>query len=288
MLLTGRENHLSYAEDDSRTIVQGIGKELMFQTGKLVERKKFKKRHGMAFWIAGIFTFAIEFMLGVNAAFLADQSLIIVTHNMLTGTPLDGLASVIALIAALAVGFCMVFGGMWVFGGFIDNIEDARAYRDEYGTSSWPVALLWLLLIAIMGLDFFTLLFRAAFFAEKGALPLFAFFVILIFLPPIIGPLIHVLEHTPRDRRLTRARNHAETLEVDDITQAVEMMDPDLRSRWLGGDDTALNEHYERVDQERQAAFERAEAEEDERAAKRTKRLNRPLPTAALPPRKNP
>ncbi len=71
-------------------------------------------------------------------------------------------------------------------------------------------------------------MFRAPYFAEKGALALFAFFVILIFLPPILGPSIHVLEHTPRDRRPARARQDA----------------ADLRSRWLNGDVSALQDYY--------------------------------------------
>jgi signal transduction histidine kinase len=254
----------------------------MFQS-KIQERKKIKKQHGIFFWVAGAFTFAIEFMLGVNASFLADQSLLIVTHNMLADTPLDPLASVIALLVSLIVGFCLVGGGMWVFAGFINTLEDARSYQEAYGTSGWPVALLWLLLVFVMSLDFFTLLFRAAYFAEKGATALFAFFIVLIFIPPVIGPLIHVLENTPRDRRLTRSRNRAEVLEIDDIESAVDYMDPDLRSRWLAGDQTALSEHYERIDDERQRQYDAQQQKADEKASKRGKRTNNPLATAALP-----
>lgn len=246
--------------------------------------QKSKKRHSLAFYVVGIFTFAIEFMLGVNAAFLVDQSVRIVTENMLAGTPIAPLAGVITLIASLAVGFCFVFGGMWVFGGFMDSLADAEAYEDENGTNKWPRTMVWLLFIAVIALDFTTLLFRATFFAEKGANALFAFFVILIFMPPVLGPLIHVLEHTPRGRRLNKARRQAEALEIDDVTRVVETMDPDLRSRWLNGDEGALQEHYDRVAVQRQEAYDYEQQKIKERDAKKH-RANQPLPTGTARPK---
>jgi hypothetical protein len=245
--------------------------------------KKASKRHSLAFYVIGTFTFAIEFMLGVNAAFLVDQSVRIVTENMLTGTPIAPLAGAITLIASLAVGFCFVFGGMWVFGGFMDSLADAEAYEDENGTNAWPRVMVWLLFLAVIALDFTTLLFRAAYFAEKGASALFAFFVILLLMPPVLGPLIHVLENTPRGRRLNKARRQAEALEIDDVTRVVEAMDPDLRSRWLDGDATALQEHYDRVDVQRQEAYEYEQQKIRERDEKKQK-SRQGLPTGkALP-----
>src|SRR5579859_1105401 len=141
-------------------------------SGKLVERKQVKKKHGFAFYIIGLFTLAIEMMLGINAAFLVDQSIAVVAHNMLAGTFIEALAPAISLIISLIVGICFVFGGCWTFAGFMDSLDDARAYRDAYGTSNWPVVSFWTLEISIVALDFTTLLFRASYFAEKGAIPL--------------------------------------------------------------------------------------------------------------------
>lgn len=214
--------------------------------------KKAKRQHGTAFYVIGVFTFAIESMLGINAAFLVDQSVQIVARNMLEGTPLALLSGLITLIISLAVGFSFVAGGMWTFSGFMESLDDARAYRDEYGTNHWPVIMVWALVIAVIILDFTTLMFRASFFADKGASALLAFFVVLIFLPPILGALVHVLENTPRNRRLSKARQYAEQLEGDSVSSLVEVMDEDLRSRWLSGDVTAVHEHYSRIEEQRE------------------------------------
>lgn len=243
---------------------------------------KARPRHGAAFYVIGLFTFAIESMLGVNAAFLVWQSISIVGDNMLKGTFLAPIAPLITLIISLAVGFCFISGGMWVFGGFMDSLDDARAYVDAYGSGRWPVVLVWLLMVAVVALDFTTLLFRASYFAEKGATALFAFFIILIFLPPVLGPLIHVLEHTPRDRKLAKARVYAEELETDDVTSLVEVMDSDLRSRWLDGDASAIEEHHNRVAAARAEAYAYEQQKIKEREEKRAAK-NRPLAPASLP-----
>lgn len=259
----------------------------MFGDGKLRE-KKAKKRHTPAYYVVGTFTFSIEFMLGVNAAFLVDQSISIVARNMLAGTFLEPLASVITLLVSLAVGFCFVFGGMWVFSGFMDSLDDARAYMAEYGTNRWPVVMIWILMLAVVALDFTTLLFRAAFFAERGAGALFVFFLILILMPPVLGAIIHVLEHTPRDRRLAKARQYGESLESDDAEQLVRVMDPDLRSRWLNGDASAVQAHYDRVaalraenqayEQQQIAARDAKKQEEEDRKQIGQENRKRPLP----------
>jgi hypothetical protein len=239
---------------------------------------KAKKRHGAAFWIVGLFTFAIESMLGLNAAFLVDQSLSIVVGNMLRGTPFAGLAPLITLFAGLVVGVCFVAGGVWTFAGFMDAIADAKAYAKAYRTNNWPVWTVRALFAAIILLDFTTLCFRATFFAERGALFLFIFFLIIIALPPILGPLIYVLDNTPRDRKLTKARQYGEQLETEDIYSVIEQMDPDLRSRWLADDPTALQEHYDRVAQRRQEAYEYEQQKIQER-----EQTDRPLVTIPLP-----
>lgn len=243
--------------------------------------KQHKKRHTLAYYVVALFTLAIELMLGINAAFLVFQSVSIVANNMLAGTSFMAVAPLIALFCSLAVGFCFVMGGMWTYAGFIDSLKDARAYiaaeiapmlenSPSYTppmTVYWPIWLIWAGFVAIIGLDFATLAFRAAYFAQRGEIALLGFFVILILLPPILGPLIYVLEHTPRDRRLTKARHEVETLEVSDIERAVRTMDPDLRSRWLANDKTALQAHYDRVDGQRQenAAYERQKIQPNDR-----------------------
>lgn len=253
----------------------------MFSRQKVYVPKKAKKRHGFAYWIIGLFTFAIEFMLGLNAAFLVFQSVIIVAENMLRDTGLEPMATIITLIASLSVGFCFVFGGCWTFAGFMDSLDDAKAYRDTYGTNSWPVAMVWCLEIAVVALDFTTLLFRASYFAEKGAGALFCFFLILIFLPPVLGPLIHVLENTPRDRRLAKTRRFAEQLDTDELERVVQTMDPDLRTRLLAGDGSALQEHYARIESIR---AENRDYEQQQMARQKQGQAekNRPLVSASL------
>lgn len=240
---------------------------------------KTRKRHGVAFWVIGLFTLAIEGMLGLNAAFLVDQSLRIVVGNMLAGTSVADLAPFITLVAGLIVGVCFVLGGVWVFAGFMDSIQDAKAYQKAYKTSGWPATMVRLLFGAIILLDFTTLCFRASYFAERGAIALFAFFLIIIFLPPILGPLIYVLDNTPRDRKLTKARQYGEQLETDDIYSVIEQMDPDLRSRWLADDESALQEHYDRVAQQRQEAYEY----EQQKIKERDETTDRPLLTVSIP-----
>jgi hypothetical protein len=238
-----------------------------------VERKKVKKKHGLAYYVVLLFTLAIELMLGINAAFLVSQSVSIVARNMLDGTAFAGLAPLIALFCSLAVGACFVMGGMWTYAGFIDSLEDAKAYVQEYGTWNWPVWLIWAAFLAIIALDFTTLAFRAVYFAQRGETALLGFFIVLILLPPILGPLIHVLEHTPRDRRLSKVRQFAEALETDDMETVVQTMDPDLRSRMLNGDQSAIQEHYNRVDAMRaeNAAYEQQKIQEREEKRKHSR-----------------
>jgi hypothetical protein len=254
--------------------------------------KKAKKQHGAAFYVIGVFTFAIEFMLGVNAAFLVDQSVTIVVSNMLAGTFLAPLASLITLIVSLAVGFSFVAGGMWTFTGFMDSLKDAQAYAEHNGMDGWfrwPVVAIWGLGLAVILLDLSTLMFRASYFAAKGGEALFWFFLILIPLPFLLGLIVYVLENTPRDRRLSKARQFAEQLEGDTVTGLVEEMDEDLRSRWLSGDTTAVQEHYTRVEEMREdnrlyeeSQMQSREERKREKEAKRTK-ANQPLPTSGAP-----
>ncbi len=240
--------------------------------------KQHKKRHTLAYYVVALFTLAIELMLGINAAFLVFQSVSIVANNMLAGTSFMAIAPLIALFCSLAVGACFVLGGMWTYAGFIDSLEDAKAYIREYGAVVWPVLLVWLAFLSIIALDFTTLAFRAYYFAQRGETALLGFFVVLIILPPIMGPLIHVLENTPRDRRLAKVRHYAESLETDDMEHVVRSMDPDLRSRMLNGDQSAIQEHYHRVDALRaeNAAYEQQKIQERD---SKQRNHQRPLPT---------
>lgn len=243
--------------------------------------KKARKRHTAAYYVIGVFTFAIEAMLGLNAAFLIDQSVAIVAHNMLVGTFLDPFAPIITLCISLVVGVCFIAGGFWTYGGFMDSLDDAKAYQQHYGAMRWPVALVWSGAIAVVLLDLTTLLFRAAYFAERGAIALLAFFVILIFLPFVLGCLMHVLENTPRNRRLAKTRQFVEAIEIDDLDKAAREMDPDLRSRWLSGDANALQEHYDRVERRRQDAYDSKQQQIEEQQRGNAEK-NRPLLTASL------
>lgn len=255
----------------------------MFSQKLRTEPQKAKRRHTPAFYVIGLFTFAIESMLGVNAAFLVWQSVSIVARNMLSDTPLESFAAFITLIISLAVGFCFVMGGMWTFSGYLDSYKDAKAYEDHHGTRVWPRFIVVSLALLVLGIDFSTLMFRASYFGEKGAGALLAFFILLIPAPFALGLLMYVLENTPRDRRLAKVRSFAEQLDTDHIEQVVTTMDPDLRTRLLNGDADAIQEHYERVEaaHEEAEALERARVEE-KNARKQEKHhrqtnANRPL-----------
>jgi hypothetical protein len=248
---------------------------------------KSKKSHSAAFYVIGVFTLAIESMLGINAAFLVDQSIAIVARNMLDGTPLASLSSIITLLVSLVVGLCFVAGGLWAFSGFMDSLDDARAYIEEYDSGKWPVFLVWALIVAIVVLDLTTLVFRAAYFAEKGAAALLCFFLILIFLPPILGALVHVLENTPRERQFAKVRNQAVVQETQRAAHILEDMDADLQTRWINGDrDGASKEHYDRIEaelkEERLYKLQQLEAKARGKQKKLYGNTTRPLAPASL------
>src|ERR1035438_4109710 len=139
---------------------------------KLRMSQRQKKKHTTAYYAAMCFTCVIEFALGTNAAFLMYQNFKVTIYSMLS---IELWASILTIILAFAFGFGVFLGGLWTFAGFIDNIEDAKAYRKEYKSGHWPQGLIWAGLVLVVGLDFTTLLFRVAYFSEKGATSLFAF-----------------------------------------------------------------------------------------------------------------
>lgn len=255
----------------------------MFSQKLRTEPPKAKRRHSLAYYIIGMFTFAIESMLGVNASFLVYQSVSIVAHNMLSGTPLEIAAPVITLVISLAVGFCLIMGGMWTFSGYLDSYKDAMAYEQHHGTNRWPRVIVVGLALLMLGIDFSTLMFRAAYFSEKGASALLAFFILLIPAPFGLGLLMYVLENTPRNRRLAKVRSFAEQVDADYIEGLVQTMDPDLRTRMLNGDMNALQEHYDRLEGARQEAESMQQAKIDDQQARiaerqrRQREANKPL-----------
>src|SRR5690348_11065909 len=203
-----------------------------------------ERRYPLAYWIIGLFTLAIEAMLGINAAFLVDQVSQVMAENMLRGTQWSSYAFLIALFVGLGFGFCLCVGGLWTFTGFIDNLEDAKAYIKDSGGSWLSVVALWTLAILIMLLDVFTLFFRLDYFKEHGSTPLFWFFVILIPMPMLLGYLMYVLSNVPQSRHEAKALARAVRLNTADLQHAVESMDPDLRNRFASGDKSALEDHY--------------------------------------------
>lgn len=231
--------------------------------GKTAPRQQMdKKKHGTAYYAAMIFTVVIEFALGTNAAFLMYQNFKVTIYALLQ---VEGWAVFTTVVLAFAFGVGIFLGGMWTFAGFIDNLDDAKAYSEYHGIGDlggthWPEALLYLALVLVMALDLTTLLFRSAYFSEKGATALFLFFCVLIVLPPVLGPLIHVLENTPRNRREAKIRQRVERLDVDSMESALQTMDHDLRSRILSNDPNdvkaAWAEYYARVADTRQANYD--------------------------------
>lgn len=253
----------------------------MFGTGKLrTEPSKAPKKHGTAYYAAWSFTCVIEFALGTNASFLMYQNFLITVYAMLKS---EVWSSLLTVILAMAFGAGIFMGGMWTFAGFIDNLEDAKAYRKEYRTSSWPQALIWSGLALVMALDLTTLFFRLAFFNEKGALALFAFSCVLIVLPPVLGPLIHVLEHTPHNRQLAKVRVKTEHRHTANLMRVADEIDDDLLNDLLSEDEdtsqAALDEHYRRVEARRQEVTSQSQADQQEDNAAE-ERKNRPLSLA--------
>ncbi len=252
----------------------------IFNNGKLSDSSsKAKLRHGPVYWVIFAFVFGIEGMLGINAAFLVHESATIVVQNLLAGTAIAWAEVGITLVVSLIFGVCLVAGGMWVFTGFKDSLEDARAYVEATGESEWHINRLHMIKWAVIGIDFTTLMFRSQFFAERGSIWLMFFFVILILLPGPLGNMLYVHEHTPRDRRMNRARLKAEVLVSQQQEAAVESMDDDLLSRWVNGDETAYEEHLERVQEQRAEAYQVEQAAMAARERKQQEH-RRPLPFA--------
>jgi len=247
-----------------------------------------ERRYPLAYWIIGLFTLAIEIMLGINAAFLVDSVLQVMIDNMLSGTQWSALSPTIALLLGLGFGFCLTVGGLWTFAGFVDNMEDAKAYIDASGASWFSMAALIGLAVLIMGLDLFTLFFRMDYFKEHGATPLFWFFVILIPMPMLLGYLMYVLSNVPQYRYEARAKAAATRLSTADLQHAIENMDPDLRNRFANDDKTALTEHYERIETARTADREREreklQVKEDKKREKREKQERRRNPFRLVGP----
>ena len=247
----------------------------------LGDRKQAKKNHGAAYHMAMIFTVVIEFALGTNAAFLMYQNFKITVYTMLSN---ETWATILTIILAFAFGAGIFLGGMWTFAGFIDNLDDARAYRKEFKTGKWPEVLIWSGLVLVVILDFTTLTFRYAFFGEKGALSLFAFSCVLIILPPVLGPLIHVLEHTPHKRQMAKVRVQAEQRHTALLSRVADEIDDDLLGDLLSDDEAtsqaAVDEHYRRVDA-RAAEVQSQQDKEQKDAAEGEGRRNRPLSLAS-------
>ena len=250
----------------------------IFNKGKLYSPpQETKLKHGMVYWIIMLFVLGIEGMLGINAAFLVHESAAIVVAQLLSGTAFAPLEIVIVLVISLVFGVCLILGGMWVFAGFKDSLEDAKAYVAETGESNWNVGRLHLIKWSVMLIDFATLMFRAQYFADRGSLWLMVFFVVLILLPGPLGNMLYVHEHTPRDRRMSRARMKAEIKVSQQAEAAVDQMDPDLLARWVEGDETAYEEHMGRVENQREVGYQ----QEQEAMAERDRKQQahrRPLP----------
>lgn len=249
----------------------------MFNNGKIFSGpQKAKKHHSVGYYVFWWMCFIIEVLLGINVAFLVDVNLQVVAVHMMEGVTLLGMslepvAITVAFVISLAVAACFMMGGMWTFSDFLDSYRDAEEYERAEGTSwPWPRLLMVAFLLVVMALDFFTLQFRATYFASTGETALFAFFCVLIVMPFLLGCLIHVIENTPRDRRLTKAYNYAQQVATGDEERAVQYMTAGERDMYLSGNrDDAMASYYARTGQ---LSAERTRVEE-ERQADRQQRL---------------
>ena len=251
---------------------------------------KARKNHGIAFYVVGLFTFAIEAMLGLNAAFLIDQSLSIVSDNMLRDTPLFPFSALIALLISLIVGLCFILGGMWTFAGFMRSLDVARAYiKKNCPGKVWPRRGFQGLLFSVIALDFSTLCFRATYFADKGAVALFIFSCILIMMPPILGVIIYVLENVPHDFQMSEVKVLAENRLTEISKSIVNEIDDDLLPYLLSKNDdsTPVVEDVTYAHEEHYRRMASRQAEQSQIAASnKSVEENRNSPLALISPRK--
>src|SRR6266849_3564873 len=81
----------------------GLGKKATEYTSP-----KAKRKRGPVYWSIFLFVAVIEAMLGINAAFLVHESVVIVIDNLLVGTPVQGASAVITLTISLVFGACLI------------------------------------------------------------------------------------------------------------------------------------------------------------------------------------
>src|SRR6266487_1965666 len=151
----------------------------MFGNGKIKTAQAARRKHGFAYYVIGLFTLALEAMLGINAAFLANQSVSFVVRDLLTNTGWEGLAPVISVIVSVTFGVSLMLAGLWTFSGYLTTWKKAKAYHKKYTKRAWPESLCITVVLGIMGLDYATLGFRSTYFAKQGESSLMLFFGIM-------------------------------------------------------------------------------------------------------------
>jgi hypothetical protein len=244
------------------------------RSGKINTDQANKRKHNIAYYVIGLFTLALEAMLGINAAFLANQSVGFVIRDLLESTGWASLAPVISVFVSAGFGASLMCAGLWTFSGYLTTWKKAKAYRKKYAKWDWPQLLCITVVVGIMGLDYATLGFRSTYFGKQGEGSLMLFFGIMIPLVWILGLFMHMVDHAPREARLAEVTQEAEAIDTDHLERAIRGMDPDLLHRYLSQNpaesEAAIQEYYDQQHTLREAGQQietQAMSERDQRNA---------------------
>lgn len=217
-------------------------------------------------WLAFIFAFIIEVLLGVNVYFLVKISTEAVFPD--TGVLSTGVAALF--------GFGIFIGGMWVFLYAEYSFKAAHAYSQAMKTAPWREIIVILMVLGVIGLDITSLFFRREYLSNRGADWLFWFFVILALLPPAIGVVLHVLVNKPMKVRYAEAYQRIHSTTIDQLEREMPNMSLEHKLRFLSGDQEALTEHLG-AKQERQSVIEAAKSDQQARDEAEKEQMSRPF-----------
>ena len=217
-------------------------------------------------WLAFLFAFIIEVLLGVNVYFLVKVS---------TEAVFPDIAWISTAVATL-FGFGIFLGGMWIFLYAEYSFKAARQYTLAMNTFWWREVVVVLMVIGVILLDLTSLSFRREYLSARGADWLFDFFVILALLPPAIGVVLHVLVNKPVKARYSEAYQRIQATTIDELESEMPHMSLEHKLRFLSGDTEAIQEHLG-TKQEKQAQIAASRHEQDQRNKAEQEQMSRPL-----------
>jgi hypothetical protein len=209
-------------------------------------------------WVAFVFTVVIELLLGINAFNLVQIS----TQAAIPEY------SFIAPVVAVIAGLGLFSGGMFTFLGTGYAMKAARDYTKYHGAIAWREWLVGSLVFAIVALDVISLVFRMQYLHLSNPVPLFLFFLLLAFIPPVLGVIVDVFVNRPVKAKLSDTIYTLKRDTADELARYVKGMPLSLRLQFLQSGDTSLLQNYvNKQEQEHQMIAERRTNAESERVA---------------------